>query len=107
MIVKLIIYILPWNWKIRVTSAMATPKIIFRFYFFVALYTFDIVPSKACFNIFCCCKACEYSFLQYKRKKITFLLSLLKTKYIIGVMLLRKKCRVPDYLTPIQRILFA
>ena len=108
MIVKLIIYILPWNWKIRVTSAMAAPKIIFRFYFFVALYASDIVPSKVCFNIFCCCKACEYSFLQYKRKKITFLLSLLKTKYIIGVMLLKKKkIRVPDHLTPIPRILFA
>ena len=72
MIVKLIIYILPWNWKIRVTFAVAAPKIIFKFYFFVALCAFDIVPSKVCFNIFCCCKACEYNILQYKRKKKYF-----------------------------------
>ena len=51
MIVKLIIYILPWNWKIRVTSAMAAPKIIFRFYFFVALYASDIVPDDTRKNI--------------------------------------------------------
>ena len=46
MILKLVIYILPRNWKIRVTFAMATPKIIFRFNFFVALCASDIVPSK-------------------------------------------------------------
>ena len=72
MIVKLIIYILPWNWKIRVTFAVAAPKIIFKFYFFVALCASDIVPSKVCFNILCYCKACEYSFLKYKRKKNYF-----------------------------------
>ena len=64
MILKLVIYILPR--KIRVTFAMATPKIIFRFNFFVALCASDIVPSKVFFN---CCKACEDIFLQYKRKK--------------------------------------
>ena len=46
MILKLVIYILPRNWKIRVTFAMATPKIIFRFNFFVTLCASDIVPSK-------------------------------------------------------------
>ena len=73
MIVKLIIYILPWNWKIRVTFAMAAPKIIFRFYFFVALCASDIVPSKVCFNIFCCCKALNTVSYNIKEKKITFL----------------------------------
>ena len=72
MILKLVIYILPWNWKIRVTFAMATPKIIFRFNFFVALCASNIVQSKVCFNILCCCKACEYNLLQYKRKKKLF-----------------------------------
>ena len=72
MIVKLIIYILPWNWKIRVTFAMVAPKIIFKFNFFVVLFASNVVPSKVCFNIFCCYKACEYNFLQYKRKRITF-----------------------------------
>ena len=82
-------YILPWNWKIRVTFAMVAPKFIFKFNFFVALCASNIVPSKVFFNILCCCKACEYSFLQLKKKK-TFLLSLMKAKYIIGVMFFKK-----------------
>ena len=100
-------YILPWNWKIRVTFAMVAPKFIFKFNFFVALCASNIVPSKVFFNILCCCKACEYSFLQLKKKKKTFLLSLMKAKYIIGVMFFLKKCRVSNYLILIPRILFA
>ena len=96
MIVKLINYILPWNWKIRVTFAMVAPKIIFKFNFFVALCASDIVPSKVFFNIFNCYKSCEDIFLQYKRKKEIYLvLSLLRTKYIIGLTLLGKNV---DYL---------
>ena len=93
MILKLVIYILLRNWKIRVSFAMATPKIIFRFNFFVALCASDIVPSKVFFN---CCKVCEDSFLQYKRKKeMHLVLSLLRTKYIFGLTLLGKNV---DYL---------
>ena len=96
MILKLVIYILPWNWKIRVTFAMATSKIIFRFNCFVVLCASNIVPSKVFFNIFNCCKACEDIFLQYKRKKEMYLvLSLLRNKYIIGLTLLGKNV---DYL---------
>ena len=48
MIVKLINYIFPWNWKIRVTFAMVAQKIIFTFHFFVALCVYDILPYKVC-----------------------------------------------------------
>ena len=78
MIVKLILYILPWNWKIRITFAMVAPKIIFKFNIFVALFASNIVTFKDCFNIFCCCKACEYTFLQYRRKRITFFVKLIE-----------------------------
>ena len=75
----------------RVTFAMVAPKVIFRFNFFVALCASNIVLSKVCFNIFCCSKACEYSFLQYKRKRINVFVKFIKTRYVIGVMLLKKK----------------
>ena len=60
----------------------------------------DIVPSKVCFNIFYCCKACEYNFQQYKRKENYIFVKLIEnyiyiyidgTKYIIGITLLEKK----------------